>query len=215
MRSDMRRYWRRPEYWRWWWEQVVTSQTKWGLAALAAVAFGILGYVSAERLTPSQQAAAFTTERVITVVGKSSANASRPEARASLRPAQTVTVVTSQPGEAKVVTVRRGGRTVVVQAPGETIEKAVATSGPVQERLATRPSSETVVRTETAERLTTVTMPGATETVTREVTLPSQTVTQTNTVTDEETVTDEVTVTEEVTVTAEVTVTQTCRKADC
>src|SRR5688572_13946427 len=148
MRSDMRRYWRRPEYWRWWWEQVVTSQTKWGLAALAAVGFGILGYVSAERLTPSQQAAAFTTERVITVVGKSSANASRPEARASLRPAQTVTVVTSQPGEAKVVTVRRGGRTVVVHAPGETTEHALATSPPAPAPLAPPPSTETALRTE-------------------------------------------------------------------
>ena len=34
-------------------------------------------------------------------------------------------------------------------------------AGPVQQRVVTRPRTDTVVRTETAERLTTVTMPGA------------------------------------------------------
>ena len=206
MRSDMRRYWRRPDYWRWWWQELVSSQTKWGLAALAAIAFGILGYLSAERLTPTQEAATFTTERVVTIVRKSSANASRQDAGASLQPAQTVTVFKSEPGEAKVVTVRRGGRAFVIRKPGKTVEKVVTVAGPVQERVVTRPRTDTVVRTETAERLTTVTMPGTTRTVTREVTLPSQTVLQTH----EATVTQEVTVTHEVTVTQEVTVTKPC-----
>ena len=208
MRSDMRTYWRRPGYWRWWWEEVVSSQTKWGLAALAAIAFGILGYGSAERLTASEQAATFTTERVVTVVRKSSANAPRLDARAPPRPPETVTVLKSRQGEAKVVTVRRDGRIVVIRKPGKTVERAVTVAGPVQERVVTRPLTDTVVRTETAERLTTVTTPGATATVTREVTLPAHTVTQTN----EATVTQEVTVTNAVTVIEEVTVTETVKK---
>jgi len=68
-----------------------------------------------------------------------------------------------------------------------------------------------VVRTETANRLTTVTTPGPTETVTHEVTQPTRTVTQTRT--DTVTVTEPVTVTEEVTVTDEVTVTTTVTRA--
>ena len=207
MRTDMRTYWRRPGYWRWWWDEVVSSQTKWGLAALAAIAFGILGYVSAERLTPPEQAATFATERVVTVVRKSSASAPRLDARASRRPSETVTVLRSQPRQAKVLTVRRDGRMVVIRKPGKTVEKTVTVPGPVQERVVTRPVTDTVVRTETAERLTTVTTPGATQTVTREVTLPAHTVTQTN----EATVTREVTVTDEVTVTEEITVTETVK----
>jgi hypothetical protein len=206
MRSDMRTYWRRPDYWRWWWQEVVSSQTKWGLAALVAIAFGILGYLSAEGLTPTQQAASFTTEQVVTVVRKSSANASRQDAPASLQPAQTVTVFKSQPGEATIVTVRRGGRAVVIRKSGKPVEKVVTVAGAVQERVVTRPRTDTVVRTETAERLTTVTMPGDTKTVTREVTLPSLTVMQTH----EATVTQEITVTDMVTVTQEVTVTKPC-----
>jgi hypothetical protein len=210
MRFDMRTYWRRPGFWRWWWEDVVSSQTKWGLAALAAIAFGILGYASADRLTPTEQAATFTTERVVTVVRKSSANAPRLDARASVRPPETVTVFKSRPAEAKVVTVRRDGRIVVIRKPGKTVEKAVTVPGPVQERVVTRPRTDTVVRTETSERLTTVTTPGATETVTREVTIPSRTVTQMH----EATVTQEVTVTDEVTVTEAVTVTETVKRKD-
>ena len=91
MRSDMRTYWRSPDYWRWWWQEVVRSEAKWGLAALAAIVFGILGYVSAERLSPTQQAATFTTERVVTVVRKGSGMVSGPDAQASLAPAQTMT----------------------------------------------------------------------------------------------------------------------------
>ena len=208
MRSDMRTYWRRPGYWRWWWEAVVSSQTKWGLAALAAIAFGILGYASADRLASTEQAATFTTERVVTFIRKSNGNAPRLDTPSLLRPPETVTVLKNQPGETKVVTVRRDGRIVVIRKPGRTVEKAVAVPGPVQERVVTRPPNDTVVRTETAERFTTVTTPGATETVTREVTLPAHTVTQTN----EATVTQEVTVTNEVTVTDEVTVTETVKK---
>jgi hypothetical protein len=208
MRSDIRTYWRRPGYWRWWWQEVVSSETKWGVAALATIAFGVLGYVSAELLSPTQPAATFTRERVVTVVRTSTANASQPKAPGWLRPPQTVTVFRSRPGEEKVVTVRRDGRTVVIRKPGKTVEKAVTVPGPVQERFVTRHLTDTVVRTETAERLTTVTTPGSTETITREVTLPAATVTQTN----EETVTQEVTVTEELTVTEEVTVTETVKK---
>ena len=173
MRSDMRTYWRSSDYWRWWWQEVVRGEAKWGLAALGAIVFGILGYVSAERLSPTQQAATFTTERVVTVVRKGSGNVSGPNAQTSLAPAQTMTVLETQPGE--IVTVRRDGRTIVIREPGKTVEKTITLPGAVEQRVVTRPQTDTVVRTETAERSTTVTMPGSTETVTREVT-----VTQTN-----------------------------------
>ena len=58
----------------------------------AAIVFGILGYVSAERLSPDPQAATFTTERVVTLVRKASGNVSGPDARASVPPPETMTV---------------------------------------------------------------------------------------------------------------------------
>jgi hypothetical protein len=153
---------------------------------MVAVAFGVAGYLSAERLAATEEAATFTTQRVVTVVRKTGAH----------RPPEVVTKTITQPGETDVVTVRRDGRRVIVRAPGETVTEALTVRGPVQDRIVTDTRTNTVVRTETVDRLRTVTTPGMTETVTREVTEPARTVTQT--------VTDEVTVTEEVTVTVTV-----------
>jgi hypothetical protein len=193
MRSDIRKYWRDPRFWRWWWEDRVSGQAKGAIAVMVAVAFGIAGYLSAERLAATEEAATFTTQRVVTVAGKTGAYAP-PEV---VTKSQTVT----QPGETDVVTVRRDGRTVVRRVPGET----VTVRGPVEQRMVTNVRTDTVVRTETADRVrivttppTTETMPGTTETVTREVTQPARTVTETKT--------EEVTVTKEVTVTVTVTV---------
>lgn len=183
-RSDMRESWRDPGYWRWWWQNRVSGQAKGALAVMVALAFGIAGYLSADRLAARQEAATFTTQRVITVVRTTRANAP-PEVL-------TKSLTTTQPGETDVVTVRRDGRRVVVRAPGETVTEALTVRGPVQQRTVTNARTDTVVQTETTERLTTVTTPGTTETVTREVTQPAQTVTETNAVT----VTEEVTVTE-------------------
>jgi hypothetical protein len=186
VRFDLRTYWRDPGYWRWLWRERVSGQTKGAIAVMVAVAFGIAGYLSAERLAATEEAATFTTQRVVTVVRKTGA----------YTPPAVATKTITQPGETDVVTVRRDGRTVVVRTPGETVTEALTVRGPVQERVVTDTQTNTVLRTETVDRLRTVTTPGMTETVTREVTEPARTVT--------ETVTDEVTVTEEVTVTVTV-----------
>jgi hypothetical protein len=192
MRSGMRTYWRDPGFWRWWWENRVSDGAKGAIAVMVVAALGIGGFVVGHGLAAPPEAATFTTERVLTVVRKTRVNAP-PEV---VTKSQTVT----QPGETDAVTVRRDGRTVVLRAPGET----VTARGPVEQRVVTNARTDTVVRTETANRLTTVTTPGTTETVTREVTQPARTVTETNT--------KEVTVTEQVTVTEVVTVTETCKK---
>jgi hypothetical protein len=164
----------------------MSGQTKGAIAVMVAVAFGIAGYLSAERLAATEEGAKFTTQRVVTVVRETPANT----------PPEVVTKTITQPGETDVVTVRRDGRIVVVRAPGETVTEALTVRGPVQERVVTDARTNTVVRTETVDRVRTVTTPAMTETVTREVTEPARTVTQT--------VTEQVTVTEEVTVTVTV-----------
>jgi hypothetical protein len=173
----MRSYWRDPEYWQWWWEYRVSGQTKVGIAAMVAVAFGITGYLSAQRLAATEEAATFTTQRVVTVVRKTRA----------IVPPKVVTKseTVARPGETGAVTVRRDARTVVVRAPTQTVTETRTVRGPIRQR------TDTVVRTETTDRRTTVTTPGTTETVTREVTQPALTVTETNVTT----VTEEVTVT--------------------
>jgi hypothetical protein len=187
MRSDIRKYWRDPRFWRWWWEGRVSGDTKRLIAVIGALACGVAGFLGAGLLAATEEAATFTTQRVVTVAGKTGAYAP-PEV---VTKSQTVT----QPGETDVVTVRRDGRTVVRRAPGKT----VTVRGPVEQRIVTNERTNTVVRTETADRVITVTtppttetMPGTTETVTREVTEPARTVTETKT--------------EEVTVTVTVTV---------
>ncbi len=185
MRSDLRTYWRDPGYWRWLWRQRVSGETKRAIAVMVAIALGIAGYLSAEHLAATEEAT-FTTQRVVTVVRKTHANT----------PPKVVTKTTTQPGETDVVTVRRAGRTIVVRAPGETVTEALTVRGPVQERVVTDARTNTVMRTETVDRVRTVTTPGMTETVTREVTAPARTVTETDT--------EEVTVTEVVTVTVTV-----------
>jgi hypothetical protein len=192
MRSDIRKYWRHPRFWRWWWEVRISGDTKRVIAVIgAALACGVAGFLGAGLLAATEEAATFTTQRVVTVAGKAGAYAP-PEV---VTKSQTVT----QPGEPDVVTVRRDGRTVVRRAPGVTVR------GPVEQRVVTNVRTNTVLRTETADRVRTVTtppttetMPGTTETVTREVTQPARTVTETKT--------EEVTVTNEVTVTVTVTV---------
>jgi hypothetical protein len=186
VRFDLRTYWRHPGYWRWLWRERVSGQTKGAIAVMVAVTFGIAGYLSAERLAATEEAATFTTQRIVTVVRKTGA----------YTPPAVATTTITQPGETDVVTVRRDGRTVVVRAPGETVTEALTVRGPIQERVVTDTRTNTVLRTETVDRLRTVTLPGMIETVTRVVTEPARTVTAT--------VTEEVTVTEVVTVTTTV-----------
>jgi hypothetical protein len=196
MPSDLRRYWRDPGFWRWWWQSRVSGDAKVAIAIVVAAAVAMTGYLGAHGLAATQEAASFTTQRVVTVVRKAPTKTPSPDVVTNVR---TVT----QRGETEAVTVRREGRTVVIRPPGQT----VTASGRVEERVVTNARTDTVVRTETANRPTTVTTPGPTETVTHEVTQPTRTVTQTRT--DTVTVTEPVTVTEEVTVTDEVTVTTT------
>ncbi len=212
MRSDMRSHWRRPGYWRWWWQEDVGSHTKRGLIGTLAIGLAIAGYFSADQLSSSQEAVTyttFTTERVITQVRTIPADAPRlPNSR---RAPEVVTMTTTEPGKTDVVTVRRE-RPVIVREAAETVTKQVTVRGPVRERVVTDRRVDEVVRTETVDRVRTVRAPGATETVVREITRPVRTVTETRTVpvtvTDQTTVKDVVTVTDRTTVRDLVTVTQ-------
>ncbi len=180
----MRKYWRHPGYWGWWWRNRISGEAKATAAVLFAVALGVVGFLTAARLAPTQSAATFTTQRVVTL--RDTSGAPR--------------VVTQSETVTRPGTVRRDGSTVTVRAPGETA--TVRASG--EERVVTDRRTNTVVQTETASRLTTVTTPGRTDTVTTQVTQPvTETTTERVTVTDETTVTQ--TVTDEVTVTVTVT----------
>ena len=224
----MRSHWRRPGYWRWWWQEDVGSHTKRGLIGTLAIGLAIAGYFSADQLSSSQEAVTyttFTTERVITQVRTIPADAPRlPNSR---RAPEVVTMTTTEPGKTDVVTVRRERpvivrepaetvtgreRPVIVREPAETVTKQVTVRGPVRERVVTDRRVDEVVRTETVDRVRTVRAPGATETVVREITQPVRTVTETRTVpvtvTDQTTVKDVVTVTDRTTVRDLVTVTQ-------
>jgi hypothetical protein len=208
MRSDIQKYWRHPRFWRWWWEQRVSGDTKGFIAVVCALACGVAGFLSAASLALSEEAATVTTQRIVTVAGKTSGAYAPPEV---VTKSQTVT----QPGKTDVLTVRRDGLTVIRRAPGET----VTVRGPVEERVVTKDGpTHTVVRTKKVNGkivTTTETLPGTTQTLpgkTETVTSPGATETVTRVVTQTQpasTVTDEVTVTQEVTVTDEVTVTVT------
>jgi hypothetical protein len=208
----MREYWRDPGFWRWWWRERADDDVKLAVVMVGAVLLLIAGFLSGDWLTSTRAAdATFTTQRVVTVVRKTRATAPQLGVPASRRPPEVVTLVqtTTQPGGTDVVTLRRAGRAGVVRAPGETVTEARTVRGPVQQRIVTNARTDTVVRTETTDRPTTVTTPGPTQTVTREST---QTVTResTQTVTRESTQT--VTREKEVTVTETVTETETVKK---
>jgi hypothetical protein len=218
--SDYRWWWLRthtsPGYWRFWWQHHAGGRTRAAVAVGAAAVCVMVGYVSADRLVETEAASTVTTQRVVTVVRK---------VRAFTPPEVAAEPQTTAPsGETAVVTVRRAGRRVVVRVPGETLTQARTVRGPVDQSILTDTRTDTVVRTERADRLSTVTAPGTTETVTREVTQPARVTTvttpgTTETVTREltqpartVTETNAVTVTQEVTVTKEVTVTETVKK---
>ena len=141
--------------------------TKHALIGMLAIGCTIAGYLSADRLVKTQEATTFTTHRVITVVRTTRVGASR--LPPSQRPPQVVTMTTTEPAltttepnETDLVTVRQD-RTVVDREPGETVTKAVTVRGPVQERVVTNRRVDEVVRTETVDRLRTVTRPGRIE----------------------------------------------------
>jgi hypothetical protein len=210
MRGDFRRYWDDPDYWRWLWREL-SGEDRAAIVGLFAIGLGLAGFLGGQRLAASQEAGAFTTRSIVTVVRKVRAEVPREVAKPR---------TTMQAGETEVVTVRRNGRPVVVRRAAET----VTVRAPARERFVTDEGIGTV-RTQTRERFTTVTEPGATvtepgatvttpgttvttpgktEIVARDVTLPPVTVVETNVVT----VTQEVTVTSETTV----TVTETDKK---
>ena len=233
-----RRYWRDPQYWRWWWRERLSSGDKLLLALAAAGIALIGGIITADWLSYDDTSETLTVPVISTVGASRNGDSSQAEngpltPPASASPARVVTEVltsletTTFPAETKVVTVRRNGRTLVVPKviakPGQTVTHQVRVPGPVRERVVTSEHVDTVVRTQTqtqtqtqtrtTDRLVTVTSPAETETISRTVTQPSPTVTQTNVVTVHDpaqvvTVTRPVTVTNEVTV----TVTETVKK---
>ena len=219
MRPETRTYWRDPGYWRWWFRTRVPTETKVLLALLAAIVIVVSGFVSAGKLDGTE-VSTLTVVRTTRVAGK---------------PPQVVTEVQtiSGPVERPGAPRQRNGRTIVVQAPGETVTQSRTVRGPDGHRVVTNELTDTVTRTVRRDGLRTVTAPGSTlpgpervvtapgttqfETVIREVTLPAKTVTETEaakTVTKETTVTNERTVTNEVTVTETVqeTVTETVQE---
>ena len=230
-----RRYWRDPQYWRWWWRERLSSGDKLLLGIAAAGVLVVGGVITADSLSYDDTSETLTVPVISTVGAPRNGDSSVPAngapltPPASTSPGRVVTevltsfVTTTLPSETKVVTVRRNGRQLVVpklvRTPGRTVTRRVTVPGPVRERVVSGGRIETVVRTETltqtrtTDRLVTVTTPGATQTVSRTVTQPSPTVTQTSVVTVHEpahvvTVTRPVTVTNEVTV----TVTETVKK---
>ena len=57
------------------WLYRVSGQTKGAIAAMVAVALGIAGYLSADRIAATEEAATFTKQRIVTVVRTTRANA--------------------------------------------------------------------------------------------------------------------------------------------
>lgn len=203
MPPDVRKHWRDPRFWKWWWREVVSSEAKFALAALAAMGTLVAGFLGALGFSPDDEPATFTTSRVVTFLRTLPGDGAMTDERAALLPpVVTKSETITQVPETDVVTVRDKGRTVVVRRPGEqvvvtrpgsTVTRAVTTPG--RDRVVTSTGTETVVQTATTDRGVTVTAPGATQTVTREVTGPTVTETRVVTVTQPITVTDVVTVT--------------------
>jgi hypothetical protein len=223
MRPETRNHWREPGYWRWWFRTRIPTETKVVLGLLVAIVVLASGFLSAGKLDGRE-----VSSQVVTVVRTT---------RVAGKPPRVVTEVRtiSEPAETTVVTRQRGARKVVVLAPGETVIQSRTVRGPG--RVVTQELTNTVTRTRDRVRTvvgpgstvqgpervvttpgTTVTAPGRTETqtISREVTLPAKTITETapaKTVTTEVTQPPEtVTETTEVTITEEVTVTETVKK---
>src|SRR5262245_24003838 len=148
MAAGIRRHWRDVSYWPSWWRNDVSGEAKTATAILLAAATFLGGFLVAARLTDTQETQSLTTERVFTIRSRNGAPT-------------VVTETVRRPGKTRAVTVQRDGRTVVVSGPGET----ETVSGPVQKSVVTSRRTDTVVRTETANRSTTVTTPGSTSTV--------------------------------------------------
>ena len=221
----IREHWYKPSFWRWWWQNRVPAGTKVSLVLVAIFALGIAGYLSAGRLTESEQVV--FTERVTTVT-RTVLVKGKPKVITEVR-------TTRVPVKGETITVQRNGKTVVLTQPGETITRTTTVKGPVRNRVLVK--NKTITKTVPRDRFRTITLPGVTlpgstvtgpervvtlpervvtapsETVvhtqTQTVTTPAQTVTDTQTVTGPtQTVTDTVTNTVTVTETETVTVTE-------
>lgn len=197
----MFKYWRDPGYWRWWWLNRVSGDTKFFLVFLVALIALAGGFAAASTMSPDDTSVV-VEKRVITLT-HIEPGGTRVVRKEVTLPARVQAVLGTQvQRETRLVTVQRDGKTVYLRVPAETL--------PGQTVGGTR--TDTVVRTETTERVnnvttpgTTVVMPGRERTVVSEVTLPARTVTNevtgpTRTVTNEvtqptRTVTSEVTVT--------------------
>src|SRR5215471_16665658 len=153
------RYWYRPDYWRWLWQERIRKETKMAIAVVGAVVLGVAGFEGANVVDAANQPQTFAVQRVVTVVRKViRTNGADPKL------VTTTEVVTVVSGTSRVVTVRRNGRTVVLRSPVKTVT--------VHGRVVAAPRPATVVRTvKVGGRLTTVTTRGST------VTMPGNTVT--------------------------------------
>lgn len=221
------RHWHKPSYWSWLWRERVGAGAKAALAVVALATLGLAGYLTAGKLEDGEQVV--FTERMITVT-RTTIVKGKPRVVTEVR------TIRLKPGKPKTKIIRLNGKTVTVTTPGETVVSTRTVRGPLRTR--TRTIRNTVVETQTKERLRTITLPGVTlpgSTVTgpeRVVTLPERVVTAPNdtvvitqtgptqtitsptqtvthtTTLPAQTVTNEVTVTETVTNTQTVTVTE-------
>jgi hypothetical protein len=174
----VKEHWRDPGYWRWLWESRVSRDTKGMLVALLCISLAIGGYLSAGQLNDEPEVAAITSERLVKVVRRTPGGMTT----------EVVTetdLVTRSRTETDLVTVVRDGETVV--RPGRTLRETV------RGKVVTRQVTDTAVRTNTVDRPTTTTVtgpevtvtgPGQTTTVTRDVPGPERTVTETETTTE-------------------------------
>src|SRR5262245_47176588 len=113
MRDDMREYWREPDFWRWWWDNRMNRHVKAAIVVLVAFACATTGFLTAQRLTGTQEAKALTTRRVVTVVRRTPVDVPR---NVVTKPKVVTTLQTvTESGEERLVTVRRDGRTKVVR----------------------------------------------------------------------------------------------------
>jgi hypothetical protein len=192
----VRRHWREPGFWRWWWNQRVATELKVGLGVGVALVMAVTGYVVASGLVSEAEASGTevirTTVDTVVTVKRNGRLVRITTSEVRTGPGRVLTHTVTTPGGVRIVesTVERlvrgagaGGRTVVDRST-VTNRRTV-----VDERTVTDQRTVTSERVTTQERVRTETLtePPVTQVVT-------QTVTRTVPVTVTQTVSTTVTV---------------------
>jgi len=94
--SALRKYWRQPGYWRWWWQDRVSGEAKVAAVVLLAAAMALAGFEAASKLVPKEPAtAAFVTKRIVTRPTKNGARVLVTEVRTVTGPGENQVTVTN------------------------------------------------------------------------------------------------------------------------